>query len=231
MEGSSALQPKERESRVHRPCAFDKMEGLVREMQDPENGVPVRSQKLFLTSIPSAFMGYDLIEWLMDRLNIEESVEAVHIANQLCQYGYFFPVNDSRTLTVKDDSSLYRFQTPYYWPWQHKTPDNVEYAIYLAKRTLRNKQRHGLEEYELEALSTLKNNLQKKWELIQLQADEQVRLSKDRKKGDKIVSDSQERAFWRVYRPPPGCTSSLEMMPIPNRARPGIARAPPRRLQ
>lgn len=33
------------------------MEGLVREMQDPENGVPVRSQKLFLTSIPSAFMG------------------------------------------------------------------------------------------------------------------------------------------------------------------------------
>lgn len=38
------------------------------------------------------------------------TVEAVHIANQLCQYGYFFPVNDSKTLTVKDDSSLYRFQ-------------------------------------------------------------------------------------------------------------------------
>ena len=33
------------------------MEELVREMQDPENGVPVRSQKLFLTSIPLAFMG------------------------------------------------------------------------------------------------------------------------------------------------------------------------------
>nr|CAD7429667.1 unnamed protein product [Timema monikensis] len=33
------------------------MEGLVREMQDHETGVPVRSQKLFLTSIPSAFMG------------------------------------------------------------------------------------------------------------------------------------------------------------------------------
>ena len=75
------------------------MEGLVREMQDPENGVPVRSQKQFLTLIPSAFMGeclrclscgannfghistvdclhvagYDLIEWLMERLNIEES--------------------------------------------------------------------------------------------------------------------------------------------------------------
>ena len=33
------------------------LENLVREMQDPEHGVPVRSQKLFLTSIPAAFMG------------------------------------------------------------------------------------------------------------------------------------------------------------------------------
>ncbi|KZC15092.1 Regulator of G-protein signaling 7, partial [Dufourea novaeangliae] len=205
------------------------MEGLVREMQDPENGVPVRSQKQFLTSIPSAFMGYDLIEWLMERLSIEESVEAVHIANQLCQYGYFFPVNDSKTLTVKDDSSLYRFQTPYYWPWQHRTPDNVEYAIYLAKRTLRNKQRHALEDYEIEALSSLRRNLQNKWDIIQLQAEEQVRLSKERKKGDKIVSDSQERAFWRVYRPPPGCLSSLETAPVPTRFRPGLSRPPSRK--
>ncbi|KAG7209131.1 hypothetical protein KM043_015275 [Ampulex compressa] len=229
MEASSNQQQKEKEPRVHRPCAFDKMEGLVREMQDPENGVPVRSQKQFLTSIPSAFMGYDLIEWLMERLAIEESVEAVHIANQLCQYGYFFPVNDSKTLTVKDDSSLYRFQTPYYWPWQHRTPDNVEYAIYLAKRTLRNKQRHALEDYESEALNSLRRNLQNKWDIIQLQAEEQVRLSKERKKGDKIVSDSQERAFWRVYRPPPGCLSSLEVAPVPTRFRPGLPRPPSRK--
>ncbi|XP_011308718.1 regulator of G-protein signaling 11 isoform X2 [Fopius arisanus] len=220
MEAGSTQQRKEKVPRVHRPCAFDKMEGLVQKMQDAENGVPVGSQKQFLTSIPSAFMGYDLIEWLIDRLSIDET-EAVHLANQLCQYGYFFPVNDSKTLTVKDDSSLYRFQTPYYWPWQHRTPDNVEYAIYLAKRTLRNKQRHALEEYEIEALNSLRKNLANKWELIQMQAEEQVRLSKDRKKGDKIVSDSQERAFWRVYRPPPGCPSSLEVVPVPTRARPG----------
>ncbi|GLV35945.1 uncharacterized protein CBL_09837 [Carabus blaptoides fortunei] len=206
--------------RCYRPLAFDKMEGLVREMQDPENGVPVRSQKLFLTSIPSAFMGYDLIEWLMERLGIEES-EALNIANQMCQYGYFFPVSDSKNLVVKDDSSLYRFQSPYYWPWQQRTPDNVEYAIYLAKRTLRNKQRHGLEEYELEALNNLRKNLQNKWDFITLQAEEQVKLAKERKKGDKIVSDSQERAYWRVYRPPPGFVSSLEQCPVPNRNRNG----------
>ena len=41
----------------------------------------------------------------------------------------------------------------------------------------------------------------------------QVRLAKDRKKGDKIVSDSQERAYWRAYRPPPGCLNCLEHPP------------------
>lgn len=187
------------------------MEALVRTMQNDEKPVPVRVQKTFLSNIPSAFMGkfatfnnrfwypihfaalgYDLIEWMMDRLMIEES-EALSIANQLCLHGYFFPVNDTKTLAVKDDSSLYRFQTPYYWPWQHKPPDNVEYAIYLAKRSLRNKQRHALEEYETEALASLHKSLKGKWDFITMQAEEQVRLAKERKKGDKIVVDSQVR--------------------------------------
>ncbi|CAO1386043.1 unnamed protein product [Diamesa serratosioi] len=210
--------------KLSRPMAFDKMELLVKEMQDAENGVPVRSQKIFLTSIPSAFMGYDLIEWLMERLNVEES-EALNLANQLCQHGYFFPVSDSKTLVVKDDSSLYRFQTPYYWPWrQQKAPDQIEYAIYLAKRSLRNKQRHGLEEYETEALASLHKNLKAKWDFITMQAEEQIKLAKDRKKGDKIVSDSQERAYWRVHRPPPGLFTPLESCPIPSRDRQGKPR-------
>ncbi|KAM3963135.1 LOW QUALITY PROTEIN: uncharacterized protein ACR2FA_002896 [Aphomia sociella] len=252
----------------HRPLAFDKMESLIKEMQDPESGVPVRSQKLFLSVIPSAFMGYDLVEWLMERFNLDETsngecfvagtgpwagsrrrnpvessynekfklypqvliFEAINLANQLCQYGYFFPVNDLKNLVLKDDSSLYRFQSPYYWPWQAPRvaggsgaptlgPDNVEYAIYLVKRTLRNKQRHGLEEYEQEALANLKKNLAAKWDFITMQAEEQVRLAKERKKGDKIVSDSQERAYWRVARPPPGVPSALEPCPVPVRSR------------
>ncbi|GAB0094525.1 regulator of G-protein signaling 7 [Sergentomyia squamirostris] len=225
--GSAAMAANQQQTqtleRLSRPMAFDKMESLVREMQDTENGVPVRSQKLFLTSIPSAFMGYDLVEWLMERLGIEES-EALNIANQLCLHGYFFPVNDSKTLVVKDDSSLYRFQTPYYWPWQHKAPDNVEYAIYLEKRSMRNKQRHGLEDYESEALSSLHKNLKGKWDIIKMQAEEQVKLAKERKKGDKIVGDSQERAYWRVHRPPPGQFTPLEPCPVPSRDRQGRPR-------
>ncbi len=51
-----------------------------------------------------------MIEWLIDRLNIEDGTEALHFASLLCQYGYFFPVTDTKNLTVKDDGTLYRFQ-------------------------------------------------------------------------------------------------------------------------
>ena len=67
-----------------------------------------------------------------------------------------------------------------------------------------------------EALGRLKKQLAHKWEFIVMQAEEQVRLAKDRKKGDKIVTDSQERAYWRAYRPPPGCLNCLESPPYPN---------------
>ncbi|XP_068215023.1 uncharacterized protein [Palaemon carinicauda] len=219
-------QQQQQQQQQPKPLVFAKMEALVREMQDPETGVPIRSQKLFLTSIPSAFMGYDLIEWLMERLEIEDSViapaylakaEAIHLANLLCQYGYFFPVGESRSLIVKDDSSLYRFQTPYYWPSQNHSADTTDYAIYLTKRLSRNKQKHGLEDYEIEAYNKLKKALSHKWDFITMQADEQVKLAKDRKKGDKIVTDSQERAYWRVYRPPPGFTNCLETAPVPDK--------------
>ena len=41
-------------------------------------------------------------------------MEALHLATLLCQYGYFFPVGDAKTLHVKDDSSLYRFQVSHF---------------------------------------------------------------------------------------------------------------------
>jgi len=204
-----------------RPAVFSKLEHLVREMQDAQHGVPVRSQKLFLTSIPAAFMGYDLIEWLMDRLCIEDSLEAVHLANLLCQFGYYFPVNEQKNLLVKDDSSLYRFQSPYYWPSQHHTPDNIEYAIYLYKRAQRKRNIHGLEpglpDYEMDALNNLKKILVGKWDYVANQGDEQLKAAKDRKKGDKIINDSQEKAYWRVYRPPPGYNTLVESSPVPTR--------------
>ncbi|XP_077979569.1 regulator of G-protein signaling 7-like [Glandiceps talaboti] len=198
------------QDRGPREMVFQRMERVIRDMQHPESGIPIRSQKVFLTSIPCAFTGYDLIEWLMENLDIQDSIEALHFANLFCQYGYIFPVQDIKSLVVKDDSTLYRFQSPYFWPSQNWKPDNADYAIYLAKRTMRNKQRHGLDDYETNAFSKLQRMLCHKWEFVFMQAEEQIRITKQRKKADKIVLDSQERAFWRVHRPPPGQIQSLE---------------------
>ncbi len=51
----------------------------------------------------------------MERLQIEESTELLHLASLLCQSGYFFPVADSKSLVVKDDGGLYRFQVRSLW--------------------------------------------------------------------------------------------------------------------
>ena len=63
----------------------------------------------------------------------------------------------------------------------------------------------------------MKKILANKWDFVSMQADEQLKLNKDRKKGDKIVTDSQEKAYWRVSRPPPGFTTVVESSPVPTR--------------
>ncbi len=98
----------------------------------------------------------------------------------------------------------------------------------------------------MEAYNNLRKILTSKWDFVSMQADEQVRLqlmkagqflyhlfffrchkrfsfflqlklNKDRKRGDKIITDSQEKAYWRVYRPPPGFTTVVETCPVPTR--------------
>ncbi|XP_005098469.1 regulator of G-protein signaling 7 isoform X2 [Aplysia californica] len=195
-----------------RHAVFEKMEKLVKEMQQSKSGVPVRTQTRFLASIPSVFSGSDLIHWLSNRLKIseEEHTEAVKLAVLLCHYGYIFPVADSRNLTVKEDASLYRFQNPTYWPSQNMEPDNVSYAIHLVKRNSRNKQKHGLDDYEQASLAKLNTMLCDKWDFIVTQAQAQVKIAKERKRTDKAILDSQERAFWRIHRPPPGSIKTLD---------------------
>ncbi|CAF0794481.1 unnamed protein product [Rotaria sordida] len=194
-----------------RSLQFQRMERIVKAMQHPTAGVPVREQKLFLTTIPNAFTGNDVSEWIMQKLNIKDSIEACHLASLLCYYGYFFHVTTNGAVQIKDDNELFRFQAPYFWVSTNWTTGNVEYAIYLLKRTLRNRQRHGLEEYEMHALNDLKMKLIHQWDFVTMQAEAQLRVLKDRKKTDKAIIDSQERAFWHVMRPSPDEASILEM--------------------
>merc|ERR1719323_2272989 len=50
-----------------------------------------------------------------------------------------------------------------------------------------------------------------------MQAEEQLKVAKGRQKGDKIINESQEKAYWRVYKPPPGYNTLVENPPVPLR--------------
>ncbi|XP_042910022.1 regulator of G-protein signaling 7 isoform X1 [Parasteatoda tepidariorum] len=189
---------------------YRKMERIVEKMQDEQNGVPVKTVKSFMTKIPSVFTGSDLILWMMKHLDVEDQTEALHLGHLMSAHGYFFPIDD-HILTIKADGTFYRFQTPYFWPSNCWEPENTDYAVYLCKRTMQNKTRLELADYEAENLARLQKMFSRKWEFIFMQAEAQAKVDKKRDKLERKVLDSQERAFWDVHRPVPGCVNTTEM--------------------
>ncbi|CAK1554278.1 unnamed protein product [Leptosia nina] len=192
--------------------AYKKMEAIIEKMQDENTGVPVRTVKSFMSKIPSVFTGSELVAWLGRHLNLEDSWEALHLSHLLAAHGYLFPIDD-HCLTVKNDNTYYRFQTPYFWPSNQWEPENTDYAVYLCKRTMQNKARLELADYEAESLARLQKMFSRKWEFIFMQAEAQSKVDKKRDKLERKVLDSQERAFWDLHRPMPGCVNTTELDP------------------
>uniref|UniRef100_UPI00398F7050 regulator of G-protein signaling 7 isoform X1 n=3 Tax=Pristiophorus japonicus TaxID=55135 RepID=UPI00398F7050 len=197
---------------------YRKMEDVIARMQEEKNGIPIRTVKSFLSKIPSVFSGADIVQWLLKNLNIEDQgtiteiqiVEALHLGTLMAAHGYFFPISD-HVLTLKDDGTFYRFQTPYFWPSNCWEPENTDYAVYLCKRTMQNKARLELADYEAESLARLQRAFARKWEFIFMQAEAQAKVDKKRDKIERKILDSQERAFWDVHRPVPGCVNTTEV--------------------
>ncbi|KAG8507753.1 Regulator of G-protein signaling 6 [Galemys pyrenaicus] len=154
--------------------------------------------------------GTDIVQWLMKNLSIEDPVEAIHVGSLIAAQGYIFPISD-HVLSMKDDGTFYRFQAPYFWPSNCWEPENTDYAIYLCKRTMQNKARLELADYEAENLARLQRAFARKWEFIFMQAEAQVKIDRKKDKTERKILDSQERAFWDVHRPVPGCVNTTEM--------------------
>lgn len=70
------------------------MENVIERMQDEQTGVPVRTVKSFMSKIPSVFTGSDLITWMLKNLDVDDTLEALHLANLMSSHGYFFPIED-----------------------------------------------------------------------------------------------------------------------------------------
>uniref|UniRef100_A0A669CNK9 Regulator of G protein signaling 9b n=1 Tax=Oreochromis niloticus TaxID=8128 RepID=A0A669CNK9_ORENI len=190
-----------------RMACLKKAEKVVLEMQDPATGVKLQPQRLVITTIPHAITGEDIVAWLADRFQIDAQ-EARSFGSMLVALGYIYPIQDHKRLVVKPDASLYRFQTPYFWPTQQWPVEDTDYAIYLAKRNIRKK--GILELHEQEQYNRLHKWMNHKWDFIVMQAKEQYRAAKERKKPDRVVFDCQERAYWVVHRPPPGTVSAMD---------------------
>uniref|UniRef100_A0A3P8PFJ6 Regulator of G protein signaling 9a n=1 Tax=Astatotilapia calliptera TaxID=8154 RepID=A0A3P8PFJ6_ASTCA len=149
--------------------------------------------------------GNDTIAWISNKMKTTTE-EAQAFGTMLVAYGYIYPLQNHKKLVMCNDSSLYRFQTPYFWPTQKWVPDDSDYAIYLAKRNIRKK--GVLEPYEQAHYNHLHEWLNHKWDFIVMQAAEQYKAGKERKKPDRVVFDCQERAYWMVNRPPVSLSNS-----------------------
>ena len=90
---------------------YKRIETIIELMQnlDAGFGVPIRTVKSFMSKIPSVFTGTDLIQWILKRMDVEDTLEALHFAHLIASHGYMFPIDD-HILTVKNDGSFFRFQ-------------------------------------------------------------------------------------------------------------------------
>ncbi|XP_048865194.1 regulator of G-protein signaling 7-like isoform X2 [Brienomyrus brachyistius] len=147
---------------------------------------------------------------MVKKLSIEDQGEAVHLGSLMAAIGYFFPISD-HVLTLKNDGTFYRFQTPYFWPSHCWEPENTDYAVYLCKRTMQSKDRLELADHEAESLARLQRDFARKWEFIFMQAEAQAKVNRKRDKVERKILDSQERAFWDVHRPVPGSVNTTEV--------------------
>ncbi|NXR10983.1 RGS9 protein, partial [Semnornis frantzii] len=146
------------------------IEALMMEMQNPDKGIKTQTQTVMVTDIPHAVTGNDILQWILQRLQVTQE-EALHLGDLFVKYGYIYPLQEPKNLTLKPDGSLYRFQTPYFWPVQSWPADDTDYAIYLAKKNI--KRKGILEEYEKEHYNMLNQKINYKWDFVIMQAKEQ----------------------------------------------------------
>ena len=69
-----------------------------------------RIARLLGALLKPLLLGEELIEWMINKLDIKDAEEALHLATFLCKYGYYFHATTNNSAAVKEDGELFRFQ-------------------------------------------------------------------------------------------------------------------------
>uniref|UniRef100_A0A674ATX5 Regulator of G protein signaling 9a n=1 Tax=Salmo trutta TaxID=8032 RepID=A0A674ATX5_SALTR len=113
-----------------RMACLKNVEVFVVEMQDPKSGVKGADQKLNITIIPHVINGQDILAWIVTKMKVTTE-EAQAFGTMLVAYGYIYPLQNHRKLVLVPDSTLYRFQTPYFWPVQKFPAEDIDYGGFI----------------------------------------------------------------------------------------------------
>ncbi|XP_065684755.1 regulator of G-protein signaling 7 [Hydra vulgaris] len=194
-------------------ASLQRLEAIVKLLSDKNNGVNITTVKTMWETIPEVCTGSDIVTWIQKHLKLESRAEALGVGKGLAKYGYIFQVIDSK-LTLKDDSAYYRFQSSYYWPTKEVTITNKNYAIHLCKRLFSNKNRSNLDTSEMDQLSRLQNAMGHIWESIWIDAEAAYKVDKKKQKPEKLIIESQERAFWNLHKPSSDSDYVLSVDPL-----------------
>lgn len=79
-------------------------------MQDENTGLPIKSVKSFMSKIPSVFTGGDLIQWILKTLDVDDTTEALHLANLISSCGYVRNSMLIKSLIIDPFSRFYQLK-------------------------------------------------------------------------------------------------------------------------
>ncbi|KAI9207969.1 uncharacterized protein BJ171DRAFT_578445 [Polychytrium aggregatum] len=175
------------------------MENVLMRLRDPQIGIEMGlKKKLFKEKIPS-FTGAALVDWILINCNFLDREEAFKLAQTLFTEGYIVSIELSSRF--RDDSSSYTLQSPLMFPAPDWRLDDMEYAAYLVRRTLRSTSKFYLQDWEIDRLNKLQIVMDKYWHQVEDKVKNHLVVINSLGKHERKLFQYQEYAFWRAQRP------------------------------
>ncbi|KAL2916684.1 hypothetical protein HK105_203798 [Polyrhizophydium stewartii] len=184
----------------HRRMAM--LEAIIYHMTDPVQGIQQKKKHFNLARYTTAYSGGDVFDWLVANCKFLIRDEVMRFGQDLMDYGYLLSAEYGEKFEAT--GHMYIVQLPSLWPTRTTDPSDFDYAVYLLKRGLRNNVKDILKFYEEERLDALHKSLATVWADIESKVNEDTKMERNMKSGDRRMFRVQEAAFWRIHKPANG---------------------------